>query len=248
MNYWGLLAASILAPSVWAAVIMQSSFEQPDIGGSYAAYLAGSEVDGWVVESGSIEVVGTYWQAAAGKQSVDLSGIWDWAGTIYRDVPTVPGRQYKLRFALAGNPEDGAVKEMKAFWDGAEVADLTYDTKDRSFTSMGWEYHEYVLTASTNVTRIKFQSLTLNFLGPVIDDVSVSEVTGETNLQIKTYAGLWLTGTPGARQEIQYSTGTAERWRTLITVTIPEEGKLFFLDPEPVKSIQRIYRAVEAAP
>ena len=66
MNYWGLLAASILAPSVWSAVIMQSSFEQPDIGGSYAAYLAGSEVDGWVVESGSIEVVGTYWQAADG--------------------------------------------------------------------------------------------------------------------------------------------------------------------------------------
>jgi hypothetical protein len=88
----------------------------------------------------------------------------------------------------------------------------------------------------------------LNFLGPVIDDVSVSEVTGETNLQIKTYAGLWLTGTPGGRQEIQYSTGMAQEWRMLITVTIPEEGKLFFLDPEPVKSIQRIYRAVEAAP
>jgi choice-of-anchor C domain-containing protein len=246
MRIWVLLLGTLLVRSLEAGVVMHSGFEQPDAGGGYAAYLAGAEVDGWVVEAGSVEIVGTYWQAAEGNQSMDLSGIWDWAGTIYRDVATVPGKQYKLRFALAGNPEDGdATKRMKAFWNGTEVTDLSVNTKDRSFTSMGWEYHEYVLTADSTTTRLKFQSLTLNFLGPVIDDVSLTEVTGEANLQIKTYAGIWLTGTPGSQQEIQFSANGAQSWRTLITVTIPEEGKLFFLDPEPVRSTQRMYRAVQ---
>jgi hypothetical protein len=101
-----------------------------------------------------------------------------------------------------------------------------------------------VLTADTNLTTLKFQSLTLNFLGPVLDDVSVTEITGESTLEIKTYAGLWLTGVPGSSQEIQSS--ESGQWRSLITVRIPDEGRLFFLDPEPVKGSQRIYRAVEA--
>jgi len=245
MKFGGIFVASFLAAqSLHAGVVMQSGFEQPDSGSTYVAYLEGAEIDGWKVEAGSVEIVGTYWQAAEGKQSLDLSGIWDWAGTISREIPTVPGRQYKLRFALAGNPEDHATKQMKAFWNGNEVADLTFDTKETSFTSMGWDYHEYVLTADTNLTTLKFQSLTLNFLGPVLDDVSVTEITGESTLEIKTYAGLWLTGVPGSSQDIQSS--ESGQWRSLITVRIPDEGRLFFLDPEPVKGSQRIYRAVEA--
>src|SRR5687768_2173401 len=92
-----------------AAELFRSSFESPPVGPSYSAIFAGNGIDGWTVETGTIEVVGTYWAAAEGNQSIDLSGIFEAAGTIYRDVATTPGNWYKLKFAFAGNPLDGAV-------------------------------------------------------------------------------------------------------------------------------------------
>ena len=65
--------------------------------------------------SGSIDLIGGTWQAARGQQSVDLSG--ETAGAIYQDLPTVPGRRYRLRFALAGNPAGAPADKQLAFLD-----------------------------------------------------------------------------------------------------------------------------------
>src|SRR5690349_751705 len=113
-----------------AAVIQNGSFEERAIGSSYVPFFSGDNLGGgWIVESGTVEIVRDYWPAAEGHQSIDLSGIWDWVGTIYQDVATVPGRSYKIKFAFAGNPEDpGTDKRMKVFWDQGEVADLTFNT------------------------------------------------------------------------------------------------------------------------
>jgi choice-of-anchor C domain-containing protein len=242
------LAGILYLLSASAAELFHSGFESPSAGSLYTVLRAGDSVDGWTVEAGTIEIVGTYWVAAEGNQSIDLSGIFEQAGTIYRDVATLPGSSYVLRFAFAGNAADEAVKEAKVFWDDAQIADLTVDTTGRSFSNMGWTYYEYTLKATNNVTRIRFQSLTFNSLGPVIDDVSLSDVTPPVTLQANMFAGLWLSGTAGTRHQLQFTTDPAQLtgWKNLITVTMPPEGKLFFLDPEPATVVHRFYRTIAA--
>ena len=182
MSKWGaLLLATLFLGFSNAATINNGSFEAQQIGPRYQVFYAGQDLGGgWIVESGTVEIVGTYWPAAQGQQSVDLSGIFEEIGTIYQDIQTVPGKTYKIRFAFAGNPEDpGNDKRMKVFWNDGEVADLTYNTAGRSLSDMGWEYHTYTVTATGEISRLKFKSLTLSFLGPVIDDVSIEETATE---------------------------------------------------------------------
>ncbi|HEX7861017.1 MAG TPA: choice-of-anchor C family protein [Verrucomicrobiae bacterium] len=224
--------------------LANGSFENPPVGGSYVPFLTGANIDGWIVESGTVEVVGTYWQAAAGTQSLDLSGIGEEAGTIYQDVATVPGQTYKLRFAFAGNPEDQAIKEAKVFWNDNELAKLTVNTAGRSLADMGWTYYSYDVMATGTVSRVKFQSLTLNFLGPVIDDVSLGSqvpatITADLVIRIR------VTGTPGDRYRIEYSQRMNKpEWMELETVTIPPSGQTLIFDTDGVLGRQRTYRAV----
>jgi choice-of-anchor C domain-containing protein len=224
--------------------LRDGSFEQPSVGGGYQPFLAGQNIGAWVIENGSVEIVGTYWQAAAGSQSLDLSGIWDLAGTIYQDVETVPGRTYKLRFAFAGNPEDQAIKEAKVFWNDTELAKLTVDTAGRSLAEMGWKYYSYDVVATGTVSRIKFQSLTLNFLGPVIDDVSLTSPVAAT-LSAEPVMRIRVTGNPGDRYRIDYSNRINNpEWYELQTITLPPSGETFVFDGDGIRGNQRTYRAV----
>jgi choice-of-anchor C domain-containing protein len=227
------------------AQIVNGSFETPDAGGSYSAFVAPSDVGGWIVENGSVEVVGTYWQAAVGNQSLDLSGIWDWAGTIYQDIATEPGKQYLVRFALSGNPEGGdPVKKMKAFWNEEEMANLTFDTTGHTKAEMGWKYYSYVVTASGATSRLKFQSLTFEFLGPVIDDVSVVAYMPST-LKLEMFPGVSVTGVVGAVYRVEYSEDAkSDTWVELATVTIPTEGVARILDADATRPHKRIYRSL----
>jgi hypothetical protein len=243
-----IFAGALWGAELRGAELFHSTFESPSAGDRYTVLSQSDSVDGWTVEAGTIEIVGTYWLAAEGHQSIDLSGIFDLAGTIYRDVPTVPGNSYVLKFAFTGNPEDASIKEAKVFWDGGEIADLTADTHGRSFTDMGWKYYQYTLKAAKDITRIKFKSLTFNALGPVIDDVSLSDAVPPVTLTANMFSGVWLEGPAGTTQQLQYTTGAGQQtgWTTLITVKLPPEGKLFFLDPEPATTEKRFYRTIAA--
>src|SRR5205814_9778429 len=134
----------------------------------------------WTVESGTVEIVGPYWQAPAGSQSLDLNGIFEEIGTIYQDVPTVAGQAYKVRFAYAGNPECGptvAIKSFKVFWNDGEIASLQFDTTGKSVADMGWQYYEGVVTASSASGRLKFRSTSPSFCGAALDDISLTPVS-----------------------------------------------------------------------
>lgn len=229
--------------------IVNGGFEQLAIGGSYQAFFGGQDIGGgWIVENGSVELVRDYWTAAEGHQSVDLSGVFEDAGTIYQDIPTVPGQTYTLRFAFAGNPEDvgGADKRMKVYWNEGELADLTMNTAGRTFTDMGWTYYSYNVTATGTTSRVKFQSLTFNFLGPVIDDVSLRPYY-PASLEVEMVARINVTGTPGDRYRVEYKDRPDKSdWQLLEVVTIPASGKTFALDADGVRG-KRIYRAVLVA-
>jgi hypothetical protein len=115
---------------------------------------------------------------------VDLSGQSGAAGSIFQDLPTTPGQRYRLRFAMAGNPDAGpAIKQMNLFWDGGLLDSPSFDITGHTREQMGWVYHDHLVTASTSLTRLQFTSVTSSGFGPVIDDISVTHVFGPIILQ-----------------------------------------------------------------
>jgi len=155
-------------------LIVNGSFENPPGIEFWEVFDAGIPVPGWNIQSGTVEIVGTYWQAADGLQALDLNGIFEEIGTIYQNVETVPGERYKIRFAYAGNAECGpAIKTTRVTWNDQELGIVSFDSTGYSPTNMGWTYYEYEVTASSTAGRLMFQSLTSSFCGPAIDDVSV---------------------------------------------------------------------------
>jgi choice-of-anchor C domain-containing protein len=154
---------------------VNGSFEAPIVGGSHLLKYAPYTFGGWILESGSLDIVRTIWTAAEGVQSLDLSGAG--AGTIYQDLPTVAGKQYTLTFQMAGNfVTNPAVKSMEVFWNGTSLGIFTFDVTGRSATNMGWVTHSLpALVATGATTRLKFVSLTNTAYGPALDDVHVVE-------------------------------------------------------------------------
>ncbi len=72
-------------------------FESPAIGDGptnrhVLLLSAPTNFDGWVVESGNIQIASHYrWNVDEGIQAVDMNGNTN--GTIYQDVPTIPGHE-----------------------------------------------------------------------------------------------------------------------------------------------------------
>ena len=166
-------------PPPSGSLVSNGGFEIPNGVNPYQVFGAGSNLPGWTVESGTVEIVGPYWQAPEGSQSLDLNGIFEDIGTIYQDVPTVIGQAYKVRFAYAGNPECGAtvaIKSFKVFWNDGEIASLQFDTTGKSVADMGWQYYEGVVTASSASSRLKFKSTSPSFCGAALDDISLTPV------------------------------------------------------------------------
>ena len=156
------------------SLVTNGDFESPDAGSWFVVYKARQTFDSWTVESGSVDLTGRLWPAARGKQSVDLTGTTDEAGTIYQNLPTVPGQSYVLRFAKGGNPGgEPAIKRMEVWWDDNLVDTLTVDTTGWKVNTIVWEYREYTVVALGSTTRLRFKSLTEGNFGPVLDDVSV---------------------------------------------------------------------------
>ncbi|HTF42838.1 MAG TPA: DUF642 domain-containing protein, partial [Terriglobales bacterium] len=101
MKILGLLAGAALllgAQSAYAVTINNGSFENGTNPGSFTTVgTAGTNIDGWTVDSGSVDYIGTYWTAASGNRSVDLSG--GAPGSISQALSgLVDGVQYVLSF------------------------------------------------------------------------------------------------------------------------------------------------------
>src|SRR3954467_13498628 len=94
--------------------ILNGSFENPIVGGSFDTYAAGSgSLTDWTITTGSIDHIGSYWQAASGNQSLDMNGTGSPAnaqtGTIEQTVHLGSGSIATVNFSLAGNPDDAPV-------------------------------------------------------------------------------------------------------------------------------------------
>lgn len=173
------LAESLtVSPSpVPTSIVDNGDFEMPNAG-SFVTYSAGQSFGGWSVQLGSVDHVGTYWRAARGKQSIDLNGVGP--GTLYRDLPTIPGQTYVLHFAVSGNPTCApVVKSLEVWWGESRIDGLSFDTAGHDTANMGWLYKDYHVVAQASPSRVRFRSMVDGLCGPALDDVSVIASAGQ---------------------------------------------------------------------
>jgi choice-of-anchor C domain-containing protein len=148
-----------------------------DGGSGFEQLSAGdTSIDGWTVDSGSVDWIGTYWPAAEGSMSIDLSG--GEAGAISQTFDTTIGNTYTVTFALSGNPAgDPAVKTLDVSATGGTVTSYSYDVTvaGNTLTDMKWTSASYTFLATSAVTMLSFVSTTEGVFGPAIDNVAVTE-------------------------------------------------------------------------
>jgi choice-of-anchor C domain-containing protein len=192
---WGLdnvrvdLSALPTPPPPAENLVVNGDFESPYLTGPQAlvTYTAPStDIPGWTVSAGTLDLNGLYWENASGRQSLDMSGQ-DVAGTLTQDLPTIPGKTYVLDFAMAGNPGGPPLKEMDVLWNGARVDRATFENSAATTEeAMGWTRKQYVVSVPSSAagpTTLAFQSLTPGSFGPALDDVRVlPEVPGEAGM------------------------------------------------------------------
>lgn len=187
-----VLSAAVLVPATASAapapapgagagtfttgVVWADGFEEPVVPAPqpFTGHPAGGTVGAWTVGTGSVDLVSDrLWDAAEGRQSVDLSG--NGPGSISRTVPTHPLTTYVVTYRLAGNSgRPPAVKTGELRVDGAVVDDLTFDTTGRTPRAMGWEQRTvYFTTLLRTSATLTFSSTTESNGGPVVDDVTV---------------------------------------------------------------------------
>jgi choice-of-anchor C domain-containing protein len=160
-------------------LVRNGSFEFPEVTGDFDTYIAGQEIDGWDVVSGSVDVVEEprfdAFRGKASPQALDLNG--SGPGSVAQDLDTDAGQEYLLRFFLAGNPECGTddVKVLDVWWGGELVATFYYDTSDQEADDLNYQLRALELTAEEGTTELRFSSDNPGACGPMIDVVRVRE-------------------------------------------------------------------------
>jgi choice-of-anchor C domain-containing protein len=178
-----LFAVFALVPSASTAqphgrnLIVNGSFRLAPKPGSFATYGVGSHaIVGWTITKRTVDLIGTYWASADGGYSLDMDGT-PGAGGVTQTIATVPGKHYRLSFALAGNPDGAPTVKVLAVWVGPIRKVYTFSIAHSSRSNMGWRSVAWNFVARSPRTRVGFESLDLpgpsNLCGPALSAVSV---------------------------------------------------------------------------
>jgi choice-of-anchor C domain-containing protein len=155
--------------------IQDGDFESPVTSAPYQQINSGQSIGPWTVTSGSVDLIGSYWQAYSGVQSIDLNGCAP--GTIDQSVGVTPGQSSTLTFAYAGNPaEDPGIENFHVEINGTNVGAFQFDSSTASVSDMSWKMASIPIPASTSSTLdLSFVSDTTASRcgGPALDDISL---------------------------------------------------------------------------
>src|SRR6185437_3576563 len=95
--------AGFAASAANAAIIVDGDFTATPEVDPFQTLSSGASFGPWTVTSGSIDLIGNYWQAPpTGGHSVDLDGV---APGAISQTFTAPAGTYELSFYLSGNPD-----------------------------------------------------------------------------------------------------------------------------------------------
>jgi len=130
--------------------------------------------------------------AYEGQQYVELDSDWDGPSgglnnepasvTIYQNIPTTAGNNYKLRFAFAPRPNTPANNNrLEVKWGGNVVWDS--GTVAGGGGSIAWQYMQLDVAATGSSTELRFTDLgTADSYGTFLDAITVKEVVCNTTL------------------------------------------------------------------
>ena len=187
------LAALAMPASASVELVTNGGFEIDPVTNSdgFTTFSSGAQgLTGWTIGLGSVDLVGSYWSAASGNNSLDLNG--NMRGGISQLLQTTTGQLYQLSFDMAGNFASGpAIKRMSVNVDGHIYS---FDTTLTSAGSMGWTHYVSMFYATSDSARLSFTSLVDDAYGPALDNVSVIAVP-ELQSYAMLLAGLGLMGT-----------------------------------------------------
>lgn len=196
-RFLALALAPALGGVVQAAPFQNGSFETGPTPGGYVTLSAGdTQITGWTVTGDSVDYIGSYWPAADGSRSLDLSG--DAGGGVAQAFDTVAGRTYRVGFALAGNPDCApTVKTVQVQATGAPSVYYLFDTTNSSLSNMGWAAQTYTFTATGTTTTLAFASQDNTGCGPALDNVAVNDITPAPVPALSAWGLLGLAGLLG---------------------------------------------------
>jgi choice-of-anchor C domain-containing protein len=179
-------AALAIVASIWLLVSAALAFDGLSNGSFETGAFSGAPYDplnagatnltGWTIESGSVDWIGSYWQAADGARSIDLSG--NGPGAISQTLATTIGNTYVVTFFLSGNPEGApAAKTLTVGASGADAKSFTFDigVAGNTRSDMKWAAQEYSFVATNSSAVLTFTSTTPGDTGPALDNIKVAE-------------------------------------------------------------------------
>jgi choice-of-anchor C domain-containing protein len=159
-----------------ANLLVNGSFEQgpEEVGDFLPLDKDSGALKGWVVTRGQIDLIGTHWQSAHGKRSLDLHGSPGFGG-VAQSFKTQKGAKYRVTFFLAGNPDGTVAKKTMAVRAAGQQKEFSFDTTGRSNTDMGWQQQTWEFTAERGETTLELFTLMTEDenCGPAIDDVTM---------------------------------------------------------------------------
>jgi choice-of-anchor C domain-containing protein len=169
---------SIAGSALAFSGITNGSFENGTFSGALwdTLYPGSTNITGWTIESGSVDLTGSYWPASDGSLSIDLSG--QGPGAISQALATTVGNTYTVTFDLSGNPACGpAVKTGTVSATGGSTDAFSYDTAaaGNTLSDMKWVGQTYSFVATAASTTLTFTSTTGTTCGPALDNVDVTE-------------------------------------------------------------------------
>jgi choice-of-anchor C domain-containing protein len=173
----GALALALTAGTAHAVtnLVVDGDFTSPSGGTRFVTYHAGSIFGPWNVISGSIDLIGGYWQPPAPDTgSVDVNGTTD--GSFGQSISTGKGT-YTLTFDLSGNPVGSPLTKVLQVSVGNVTKVFTYTIGKNSLTDMMWAPESLTFT-TTGPTTLTFTSLDQlhTWYGPAVGNVSITAV------------------------------------------------------------------------
>jgi choice-of-anchor C domain-containing protein len=188
-------AIGAFSPAAHAApeLIINGGFESSAnaFAGSFMTYYTG--LDGWTINTGSVDLINTYWAPAAGNFSLDLNG--EGSASISQSFITEIGKTYNVSFSMAGNPDNSSdnIKTISANVTAPNV--FSFDIAGKSSANMGWVTQTFSFVATGTSSTLTFVGDPANtFYGAALDQVSVMQAVPEPETYAMLLAGLGMMG------------------------------------------------------
>jgi choice-of-anchor C domain-containing protein len=229
-----LVAFFVGAQTAEANVLVNGSFEEGSMCETFRNP-GSTNIPGWTPVGAAVFYICSSWLGAEGVRSISLHC----GGGIAQTFATEPGRDYLVRFDMAGDPDvSPVIKNLVASTGGSPHA-FSFDSEGKTRLAMGWDEKRFVFTASDTTTTLTF--VDIGCTRSAIDDVHVTPFPSDDLPAVD----LTLTGCgseSGPCDEGNQFTVQAH-WTNIGSTSVPAEVKIGFRLPDgtPVNVVGDIH-------